>query len=45
MLYTLIYLNKVVYESYWTSYFMTIGIDSIICIILAFIDKKIKRGK
>ena len=45
MLYTLIYLSKVVYESYWTSYFATLGIDSMICIVLAFIDTKIKRGK
>ncbi len=45
MLYTLIYLNKVIYESYWTSYFLTLGIDSIICIVLTFIDIKIKRGK
>ena len=45
MLYTLIYLTKVVYESYWTSYFVTLGIDAVICIVLAFIDSKIKRGK
>lgn len=45
MLYTLIYLNKVIYDSYWTSYFITIGIDSIISFILAYVDSKIKRGK
>ena len=45
MLYTLIYLSKVIYESYWISYFLTIGIDTAICIVLAYIDSKIKRGK
>ena len=45
MLYTLIYLSKVIYESYWISYFLTIGIDTAICIVLAYIDSKVKRGK
>jgi len=45
MIYTLIYLNLVIQDGYWTKYFITIGIETVICIPLSYIDKKIKRGK
>lgn len=44
LLYTLIYLNMIVTDSFWTGYFITLGIQFIICIPLAIIDKKIPRG-
>ncbi len=45
MFYTLIYLNMIILDNFWLGYFITLGIQFIICIPLAFIDKKIKRGK
>lgn len=44
MIYTLIHLNLVILDGYWTKYFLTIAIEFIICIPIAFIDKQIKRG-
>lgn len=45
MFYTLIYLNMIILDNFWTGYFITLGIQSIICIPIAIIDKKIKRGQ
>lgn len=45
MFYTLIYLNMITLESYWIGYFTTLGIQAIICIPLAILDKKILKGK
>jgi len=45
MFYTLIYLDTVVTESFWKGYFITLGIQAIICIPVAIIDCKDKRGK
>ena len=45
MFYTLIYLNLIILDNFWMGYFITLGIQFIICIPIAFIDKKVKRGK
>ena len=45
MFYTIIYLDMVIVDKFWAVYFVTIGIQSVICIPLAIIDKKIKRGR
>ena len=45
MMYTLIYLNLVIQDGYWVKYFVTIGIEFLLCIPIAGLDKKIKRGK
>lgn len=44
MFYTLIGLATISISSYWVGYFVTIGIQVIICILLTFIDSFIKRG-
>lgn len=44
MFYTLIYLNMIILDTYWKGYFITLGIQTIICLILAYLDKKIIRG-
>ena len=45
MFYTLIYLNMFVTTEYWKSYFVILAIQSVICLILTIIDKKIKLGR
>lgn len=45
MFYTIIYLDMVIVEKFWAIYFVTIGIQIFICIPIAAIDKKIKRGR
>ncbi len=45
MFYTLIYLNKVVLDNFWKGYFITLIIQTIICLIIGVLDVKIKRGK
>ena len=42
MFYTLIYLNIIVLDNFWVGYILTILIQSIICLGIAFIDKRIK---
>ncbi len=44
MFYTLIELKLIIEEDFWISYFTVLIIQSMICIGLALIDKKIKRG-
>ena len=44
MLYTIVYINIIITDTFWTSYFITLGIQTIISIGLAFLDKKIKLG-
>ncbi len=44
MIYTLIYLNLVILDGYWLKYFITLGIEVLICIPVAAVDKSIKRG-
>ena len=45
MFYTIIYLNMVILDSFWKSYFATLAIQIFICLPIAAIDKKIKRGR
>ncbi|MBP5679413.1 MAG: hypothetical protein J6X28_06280 [Bacilli bacterium] len=45
MIYTLLYLNLVILDGYWTKYFITIGIEACLCLPIAYIDKQIKRGR
>lgn len=46
MFYTLIYLDMMTGESYWKGYFISLGIQSIICLVLTIIDNKcITRGR
>lgn len=45
MFYTLIYLNMIILDSYWKGYFITIGIQTIICLAIAYLDKRIIRGR
>jgi uncharacterized PurR-regulated membrane protein YhhQ (DUF165 family) len=45
MFYTLIYLNMIMFDTYWIGYFITLSIQLFICIGLSIIDKKVKRGQ
>jgi uncharacterized PurR-regulated membrane protein YhhQ (DUF165 family) len=45
MLYTLMYINKLIFVNYWTGYFITLIIQVVICIVLAIVDKKVERGQ
>ena len=45
MFYTLIYLNMIMFDTYWMGYFITLSIQLFICIGLTILDKKIKRGQ
>lgn len=45
LFYTLIHLNMIVVDNYWKGYFITIGIQSLVCLVLTIIDKKIKVGR
>ncbi len=44
LFYTLIYMNLLVFDNYWVSYFSTLIIQGVICFLLVFIDINIKRG-
>ena len=44
MLYTIVYINIVITDTFWISYFITLAMQTIISIGLAFLDKKIKVG-
>lgn len=45
MFYTLIYLNMIILDNFWTGYFVTLGIQFIICLPISYLDKSIKRGR
>lgn len=45
LFYTLIYLNMIIFDTYWIGYFITLCIQLFICIGLTILDKKIKRGQ
>lgn len=45
MFYTLIYLNMIILDNFWTSYLITIGIQFILCFPLSVVDKRILRGQ
>lgn len=44
MLYTVVHMNIIVAETFWIGYFVTIGIQTIMSIGLAFFTKKVKLG-
>ena len=44
MIYTLVHLDMIIPDTFWKSYFVTLGIQTIISTLLAFVDKKIKIG-
>ena len=45
MIYTMIYLNMLMFDNYWVGYFITLFIQLFICIGLAIVDKKTERGE
>ena len=45
MFYTLIYLNTINLDHYWTGYFITLAFQEVICVPITLLDKKIKRGR
>lgn len=45
MFYTLIYLNMIIFDTYWMGYFITLSIQVFICIGLSIVDRKIERGQ
>ena len=44
MFYTLIYLNMIILDNFWKGYFITLFIQGIICLGIAFVDTKMKKG-
>lgn len=45
MSYTMVNLNDMLLDNYWKTYLISMGINGIICIPLAIIDKLIKLGR
>lgn len=45
MFYTLIYINTLNLDNYWTGYFITLAFQELICVPITMLDKKIKRGR
>ena len=45
MFYTLIYLNIIILDNFWKGYFITLGIQAVLCLPITIVDKKIKRGR
>lgn len=43
MFYTLTHLSTIIEDGYWNKYFITMGLEFIICIPITLIDKNIKR--
>lgn len=44
LFYTLIYMNLLVLDNYWVSYFATLILQGVLCFLLVFFDINIKRG-
>ncbi len=44
LFYTLIYMNLLVFDNYWISYFATLILQGIMCFLLVFFDVNMKRG-
>ena len=44
LFYTLIYMNLLVFDNYWISYFATLILQGVLCFLLVFFDVNIKRG-
>lgn len=43
MIYTLVYLNSLIIDGYWGTYAITLFIEVLICLPLAYLDTKIKK--
>lgn len=44
MVYTVVHLDMIILDKFWVSYFMVLGIQTIMSIVLAIIDKKVLAG-
>lgn len=44
LFYTLLYMNLLVFDNYWVSYFSTLILQGMLCLLLTFFDVHIKRG-
>ena len=44
LFYTLIYMNLLVFDNYWVSYFATLILQGVMCFLLVFFDVNMKRG-
>lgn len=44
LFYTLLYMNLLVFDNYWVSYFSTLIFQGIVCLLLTFFDVNIKKG-
>ena len=44
LFYTLLYMNLLVFDNYWVSYFSTLIFQGIVCLLLTFSDVNIKKG-
>ncbi len=44
LFYTLIYMDLLVFDNYWVSYFATLILQGVLCFLLVFFDCNIKRG-
>lgn len=44
LFYTLLYMNLLVFDNYWVSYFSTLILQGILCLLLTFFDVHIKKG-
>ena len=44
LFYTLIYMNLLVLDNYWVSYFATLILQGVLCFLLVFFDINIRRG-
>lgn len=44
LFYTLIYMNLLVFDNYWISYFSTLILQGLVCFLLTFFDVNIQRG-
>ena len=44
LFYTLLYMNLLVFDNYWVSYFSTLILQGILCLLLTFFDVRIKKG-
>ena len=45
MFYTIIYLNMMMFDTYWVGYILTLIIQFPICIVLSILDNKTSRGQ
>ena len=44
LFYTLLYMNLLVFDNYWVSYFSTLILQGMLCLLLTFFDVHIKKG-